>query len=150
MVRQCGLIRRCKARFGLRGVRAGEVSQPGPRRLRLLLGSQSERSPVRATIPTSSGQIRGVQGDVLSTVPASSGTVAAAVSPDHVRVDSDSESEFRERIPDLSSDTMSVPPVNGGESDTDTIDGASEVDVSVDVVAPSVAEEPVVVEPRSS
>ena len=64
----------------MRGVRAGEVSHPGPRRLRLLLGSQSERSPVRATIPTSSGQIRGVQGDVLSTVHASSGAVAAAVS----------------------------------------------------------------------
>ena len=63
-------------------------------------------------------------------------------------MDSDSESELRERIPDLSSDTMSVPPVNGAESDT--IDGASEVGVSVDVVAPSVAEEPVVVEPRSS
>ena len=42
---------------------------------------------------------------------------------------------------------MSVPPVDGGESDTDTIDGASEVDASEDVVAPSV---PVVVEPRPS
>ena len=95
-------------------------------------------------------RVRRVQGDVLSTVPASSGAVAATVNPGHFRVDSDGELELRERIPDLSSDTMSVPPVDGGESDTDTIDGASEVDASEDVVAPSIAEEPVVVEPRSS
>ena len=64
-----------------------------------------------------------------STVPASSGAVAA-VNEGHFRVDSDSELELRERIPDLSSDTMSVPPLDGGESDTDTIDGVSEVDAS--------------------
>ena len=113
------------------------------------MGSQSERSPVPATIPASSGQIRGIQGDVSSTVLASSGAVAA-MNEGRFRVDSDSELELRDRIPDLSSDTMSVPPVHGGESDTDTIDGASEVDASEDVVAPSFAEEPIVVEPRSS
>ena len=87
-------------------------------------------------------QIRGVQGDVSSTVPASSGAVAAM---------NEGRLELREReFPDLSSDTMSVPPMDGDESDTDTIDGASEVDASEDVVAPSFAEEPIVVEPRSS
>ena len=86
-----------KFRYGLRGIRVGEASHQGPRRLRLLLVSQSERSPALATIPESSGQIRGVQGDVLSTVPASSGAVAAAVNPCHFRVDSDSELELRER-----------------------------------------------------
>ena len=42
---------------------------------------------------------------------------------------------------------MSVPPVDGGESDTDTVEGVSEVDASEDVGAPTDAEEPVVVEP---
>ena len=37
---------------------------------------------------------------------------------------------------------MSVPPIDGDESDTDTIDGASEVDASEDVAEPSFAEEP--------
>ena len=54
------------------------------------MGSQSERSPVPATIPVSSGQIRGVQGDVSSTVPASSGALAA-LNEGRFRVDSDSE-----------------------------------------------------------
>ena len=59
------------------------------------MGSQSKRSPVAATILASSGQIRGVQGDVSSTVPASSGAVAA-VKEGRFRVDSDSELELRE------------------------------------------------------
>ena len=100
------------------------------------LAALPQQSPVPATILASSGQIRGVQGDASSTIPASSRAVAA-MNEGRFRVDSDSELELRERIPDLSSDTMSVPPMDGDESDTDTIDGASEVDASEDVVAPS-------------